>query len=143
MQWANRDLSLGPCGSLNRPIGYAIYSGKYSSDQILRQNQRRSHFAILEYTIALQYSMSEDIYSCPAATLLLYSRAQLIIKLLQLSSPIRCRVLDLSAEAGQWDQTYLEQARSFRAFSQAFIRSLVATSGVILRCYTLQLPETY
>jgi hypothetical protein len=37
MQWANRDLSLGPCGSLNRPIGYAIYSGKYSSDQILRQ----------------------------------------------------------------------------------------------------------
>jgi hypothetical protein len=33
--WINSDLSTGPCGSLNMPIGFAIYAGNYSMEDLL------------------------------------------------------------------------------------------------------------
>lgn len=33
-QWAVKRLTLGPCGTVNRPFGYAMFLGKYGNDNV-------------------------------------------------------------------------------------------------------------
>jgi hypothetical protein len=53
-QWAVPDLATGPCGPLNLPVGFTIYSGNYSMVQVL--NAKPSSLTLYQ----------PGVYNCPA-----------------------------------------------------------------------------